>query len=57
MNDKNQRMSFTPDIKGVSTSQPMSKSMGVSHLLHMAFFTYDANYDSRTLCCNAHPAF
>jgi len=29
----------------------------VSHLLHMAFFTYDANYDSRTLCCNAHPAF
>ena len=27
MNDKNQRMSFTPDIKGVSTSQPMSKSI------------------------------
>jgi len=27
VNDKNQRMSFTPDIKGVSTSQPMSKSI------------------------------
>jgi hypothetical protein len=27
LNDQNQRMSFTPDIKGVSTSQPMRQSI------------------------------
>jgi hypothetical protein len=27
LNDENQRISFTPDIKGVSTSQPMSQSI------------------------------
>jgi len=27
LNDQNQRRYFTPDIKGVSTSQPMSKSI------------------------------